>query len=162
MSTAIAFDIYGTLIDPHGVVEDLARHLGEGAQGFSNVWRDKQLEYSFRRGLMGRYENFPVCTRQALDYADSLLKTGLSDAVKDELDRMIEAVFSCAHRLFGLNATPVDLKLHHEDARAWEITRNGDHVALFIDGKSLKDRKTFSDSLGPDSELYVMQALSGG
>ena len=85
MSTAIAFDIYGTLIDPHGVVEDLARHLGEGAQGFSNVWRDKQLEYSFRRGLMGRYENFPVCTRQALDYADSLLKTGLSDAVKDEL-----------------------------------------------------------------------------
>ena len=36
------------------------------------------------------------------------------------------------------------------------------HVALFIDGKSLKDRKTFSDSLGPDSELYVMQALSGG
>ena len=85
MSTAIAFDIYGTLIDPHGVVEDLGRHLGDGAQAFSNVWRDKQLEYSFRRGLMGRYENFPVCTRQALDYADRLLQTGLSDTVKQEL-----------------------------------------------------------------------------
>lgn len=49
-----------------------------------------------------------------------------------QLDRMIEAVFSCAHRLFGLTATPVDLPLHHKDARAWEITRNGEHIALFI------------------------------
>lgn len=49
-----------------------------------------------------------------------------------QLDRMIEAVFSCAHRLFGLTATPVDVPLHHKDARAWEITRNGEHVAIFI------------------------------
>ncbi len=49
-----------------------------------------------------------------------------------QLDRMIEAVFSCAQRLFGLEATPVDVPVHHADARAWEITRNGDHIALFI------------------------------
>ena len=85
MSQAIAFDIYGTLINPHGVVEELTQHLGEGAQALSNVWRDKQLEYSFRRGLMDRYENFPVCTRQALDYADRLLDAGLQDSVKDHL-----------------------------------------------------------------------------
>ena len=85
MSIAIAFDIYGTLINPHGVVEELSRHLGEGAQTFSNVWRDKQLEYSFRRGLMGRYENFPVCTRQALEYADRFLQAGLQESVKNDL-----------------------------------------------------------------------------
>jgi len=49
-----------------------------------------------------------------------------------QLDRMIEAVFTCANRLFGLTATPLDLPLHHPDARAWEITRNGEHIAVFI------------------------------
>ncbi len=85
MNIAIAFDIYGTLINPHGVVDELTGHLGDRAQAFSNVWRDKQLEYSFRRGLMQRYATFPVCTRQALDYTDSLLQTGLDDSVKDSL-----------------------------------------------------------------------------
>lgn len=85
MTIAIAFDIYGTLIDPHGVVDELTRRLGDRAQAFSNLWRDKQLEYSFRRGLMQRYENFPVCTRQALDYTDELLQTGLDEPAKQAL-----------------------------------------------------------------------------
>jgi 2-haloacid dehalogenase len=85
MTIALAFDINGTLIDPHGVVDELKVHLGDRAQAFSNVWRDKQLEYSFRRGLMRRYENFPVCTRQALDYTDTLLQTGLDESAKQAL-----------------------------------------------------------------------------
>ena len=85
MKIALAFDIYGTLIDPHGVVDELTRRLGARAQAFSNLWRDKQLEYSFRRGLMQRYENFPVCTRQALDYTDSLLQTRLDESAKQAL-----------------------------------------------------------------------------
>ena len=85
MTIALAFDIYGTLIDPHGVVDELAQHVDDRAQEFSGVWRDKQLEYTFRRGLMGRYENFSVCTRQALDYTDSLLGTGLDESAKTAL-----------------------------------------------------------------------------
>lgn len=85
MTVALAFDIYGTLIDPHGVVRQLQQTLGEGADGFSRVWRDKQLEYSWRRGLMRRYADFGVCTRQALDYADRLLQTGLDEATKQSL-----------------------------------------------------------------------------
>ena len=88
MSITLAFDIYGTLINPHGVVEELSGHIDERAQAFSNLWRDKQLEYSFRRGLMGRYENFPTCTRQALEYTDSVFQTGLSDAVKESLMKL--------------------------------------------------------------------------
>jgi 2-haloacid dehalogenase len=88
MSIVIGFDIYGTLIDPHGVVEELTRHLGERAPAFSSQWREKQLEYSFRRGLMQRYEEFPVCTRQALDYTDSLMQTGLDESVKQGLMRI--------------------------------------------------------------------------
>ncbi|MCV6597779.1 MAG: M3 family metallopeptidase [Mangrovicoccus sp.] len=49
-----------------------------------------------------------------------------------QLDRMIEAAFACAQRLFGLEFRAVDLPLYHPDARAWEVTRNGQHLALFI------------------------------
>ncbi len=85
MTIALAFDIYGTLIDPHGVVGELQKHLGDGAADFSRVWREKQLEYTWRRGLMRRYQDFGVCTRQALDYTDELLATGFDQSVKQSL-----------------------------------------------------------------------------
>ena len=49
-----------------------------------------------------------------------------------QLDRMIDAAFDTAHRLFGLTFTPVDVPLHHPDARAWDVTRDGRHMALFV------------------------------
>ncbi|MES0826317.1 M3 family metallopeptidase [Ruegeria sp. SCP11] len=49
-----------------------------------------------------------------------------------QLDRMIEAAFSCANRLFGLEFAPLDVPLYHPDCRAWEVTRNGQHIAVFI------------------------------
>ncbi len=49
-----------------------------------------------------------------------------------QLDRMIEASFACATRLFGLEFKPLDVPLYHADCRAWEVTRNGEHVAVFI------------------------------
>ncbi|MEL7253372.1 MAG: M3 family metallopeptidase [Pseudomonadota bacterium] len=49
-----------------------------------------------------------------------------------QLDRMIEASFACANRLFGLEFKPLDVALYHPDCRAWEVTRGGEHVAVFI------------------------------
>jgi peptidyl-dipeptidase Dcp len=50
-----------------------------------------------------------------------------------QLDRMIEAAFACAGRLFGIEAAPLEgVALNHEDARAWEVTRDGQHLAVFI------------------------------
>ncbi|WP_120499966.1 M3 family metallopeptidase [Roseovarius sp. EL26] len=49
-----------------------------------------------------------------------------------QLDRMIDAAFTCANRLFGLEFKPLDVALYHSDCRAWEVTRNGEHVAVFI------------------------------
>ncbi|MGB5465966.1 MAG: haloacid dehalogenase type II, partial [Sedimenticolaceae bacterium] len=85
MATTLAFDVYGTLIDTHGVVTALREIVGERADAFSRAWRDKQLEYAFRRGLMGKYADFAVCTRQALDYTSASFKTELSDAQRREL-----------------------------------------------------------------------------
>ncbi len=49
-----------------------------------------------------------------------------------QLDRMIEASFDCANRLFGLEFSPLDIPLYHEDCKAWDVTRNGKHIAVFI------------------------------
>ena len=67
MAVTLAFDVYGTLIDTQAVVEKLQDIRGYKDKGFSDTWRQKQLEYSFRRGLMQQYENFAVCTRHALE-----------------------------------------------------------------------------------------------
>ncbi|NKX72798.1 M3 family metallopeptidase [Rhodobacteraceae bacterium R_SAG3] len=49
-----------------------------------------------------------------------------------QLDRMIKAAFACANRLFGLEFAPLDVPLYHKDCRAWEVTRHGKHLAVFI------------------------------
>ncbi len=49
-----------------------------------------------------------------------------------QLDQIIEASFACANRLFGLTFAPLDVPLYHADCRAWEVTRDGKHVAVFI------------------------------
>ncbi len=49
-----------------------------------------------------------------------------------QLDRMIEAAFACANRLFSLEFAPLDVPLYHPDCRAWEVRRNGAHVAVFV------------------------------
>lgn len=50
-----------------------------------------------------------------------------------ELNAMREAAFDTARRLFGLDFRPLDVALYHPDARAWEVTRDGRHMAVFID-----------------------------
>ena len=85
MPVTIAFDVYGTLIDTRGVISMLQELAGSNAESISQTWRDKQLEYSFRRGLMQNYQNFAVCTSQALDYACSFHKIGLTSEQRNAL-----------------------------------------------------------------------------
>jgi peptidyl-dipeptidase Dcp len=48
------------------------------------------------------------------------------------LEAILNACFDCANRLFGLEFRALDIPLYHADARAWEVTRGGTHVAVFI------------------------------
>lgn len=53
----------------------------------------------------------------------------------------------------------------HRNLRGYVVDDQGrlrTHMAIFVDGKPIKDRDQLSDSVGPQSEVYVMQALSGG
>lgn len=87
MQPVLAFDVYGTLIDTHGVTIELERRLRDAQQAgeFAKRWREKQLEYSFRHGLMGAYVPFSECTREALVFTDRAMQTGLSDNDQDHL-----------------------------------------------------------------------------
>jgi len=85
MSITLAFDVYGTLIDTAGITTTLEKFVGEQARSFSRLWRDKQLEYSFRRGLMQNYHDFSICTKNALDYACTFFRTEIGEREKAEL-----------------------------------------------------------------------------
>ncbi len=66
---ALAFDLYGTLVDPAAIAAELGRFLGAAvAPEAARLWRLKQLEYSFRLTAMGHYEDFRWVTARALDF----------------------------------------------------------------------------------------------
>jgi 2-haloacid dehalogenase len=75
----LAFDVYGTLIDPFRMEDHLRLDFGEKAKEGSELWRSKQIEYSFRRALMKKYRNFDACTAQALRYVSAQLGIILSE-----------------------------------------------------------------------------------
>ena len=68
-SEALAFDMYGTLVDPIRIWKQLEQYIPQEAQRVAEVWRQKQLEFTFRLTAMERYEDFEEVTRKALDYA---------------------------------------------------------------------------------------------
>ncbi len=151
----LAFDVYGTLIDTHGVMAMLENLVGTKAAAFSQTWRDKQLEYSFRRGLMQHYENFAVCTSDALDYTCAVLKASLDKDQKSELlalYRVLPAFQDVAssltrfkkenHRIFAFS---------NGSAEAVETLLKNAGIRDFFDGVvSTEDLKSFK----PNPAVY--------
>ncbi len=80
----VVFDAYGTLFDVHSAVSRHAARIGPQAQTFSDMWRGKQLEYTWVRSLMGNYRDFWVLTEQALDYCFARFP-GVDPALKPDL-----------------------------------------------------------------------------
>ncbi|QIZ75766.1 haloacid dehalogenase type II [Ferrimonas lipolytica] len=105
----IAFDVYGTLINPHGVLTLLTEMIGQQAVSVSLLWRQKQLEYSFRRGLMNSYVDFSICTKQALQFALTEHQLTLSDIQLTELldsYKTLPCFAEVKHALEQLRAIP--------------------------------------------------------
>jgi 2-haloacid dehalogenase len=79
---AVVFDAYGTLFNVASPVAKLAVEIGDKAQGLAPLWRQKQLEYTWLRSLMGVHADFWQVTREALDFALAELditEPGLAD-----------------------------------------------------------------------------------
>jgi len=111
---ACVFDAYGTLFDVHSAAARYRDDLGDVAGAVSQTWRDKQLQYTWLRSLMGRQHHidFWQVTGDALDFAlethgiddtalrDNLLACYLElaayDEVKEVLTRIKHGGLKCA------------------------------------------------------------------
>jgi peptidyl-dipeptidase Dcp len=113
-------------------VEELLLAVWEPAKAQAEADADVLAEMMHADGINGDLEawdwHYYAARRRKAehDLDEAALKPYL------QLDRMIEASFACANRLFGLEFSPLDVPLYHPDCRAWEVTRNGEHVAVFI------------------------------
>jgi 2-haloacid dehalogenase len=84
MPSIFVFDAYGTLFDVHAAIGRFRGQAGPDADRMSDVWRTKQLEYTWTLTLNGHYVDFWTLTERALDFA--LARVGTVDkALKPKL-----------------------------------------------------------------------------
>lgn len=82
---AILFDAYGTLFDVYSVTQRCDEAFPGRGSEISQIWRRKQLEYTWLLSLMGRYEPFYEVTRRALVFTLKSLNLTYRDALCDEI-----------------------------------------------------------------------------
>src|SRR6266481_3390741 len=102
MAIGIGIDIYGTLVDPLEMNVHLRPLAGAAAEKLAELWRTKQLEYTFRRASMGKYENFDVCSRQALNFAFESLQIDLPAQDRERLIEQYESLPTYPDAVSGL------------------------------------------------------------
>ena len=159
MPEAIGFDIYGTLVDPLEMNEHLRLFTEEKADRMGELWRDKQIEYTFRHALMRKYESFGVCTRQALVFAARALGVELSEEDQEKLIEEYQNLRPFPDVLPGIEAlkkeghTLVSFSNGVEETTRTLLERAG--VLPHLDGViSVDDVKSFK----PDPEVYLYLA----
>lgn len=82
----LAFDVYGTLVDPAGISTRLEAFLPHDvAARVAEAWRRKQLEITFRLTAMGTYQDFAWCTSRALEHALAQAGHDLDISARTEL-----------------------------------------------------------------------------
>ncbi len=90
---AIVFDAYGTLFDVHSVVLRAGHGIAGDLAALSRLWRQKQLEFTWLRALMQRYEDFWRITEEALRTAVKQLSI---DMTHPQLDKLMQAYLAPA------------------------------------------------------------------
>jgi 2-haloacid dehalogenase len=137
------FDAYGTLFDVHSAV---ARHralVGPQAERISELWRAKQLEYTWTRTLMGAYRDFDALTAEALDFAAARCG-GISDQARKTLLDAYEILDAFP------DAAPA-LKTLRERGAKTVILSNGTQRALARAVASAGLQDLLDESLSADS-----------
>lgn len=151
----LALDVYGTLIDTAGITAALRPLVGEPAAEFAANWRSKQLEYTFRYGLMRVYRDFRVCTRQALRHCCAEFGVTLAQNGCAELMAKYNQLPAFADVLTGLDA------LRHAGVRMYAFS-NGvpDDLAQLLEHAQishyLSDVVSVDEvrSFKPDPKVY--------
>ena len=156
MPEALGFDIYGTLVDPLEMNEHLGPLVGDDlADRFSELWRNKQIEYTFRHGLMRQYEDFGSCTRRSLVYTARVLGVDLSEKDRENLIEEYQNLKPFPDVIPGIEA--LEAKGHalvafsnSVEATARTLLDRAGILPHLRDVISVDDVKTFK----PDPEVY--------
>lgn len=157
MSPAVyVFDAYGTLFDVHAAVRKHIADVGPDGATLSAIWRDKQLEYSWTRSLMGRHRDFWKLTEDALDFAysrvpsancatrDTLLEAYMSLEAYPDVFETLKALKQSGKKLAILsNGTPDMLEA---------AVRSGGLEDFLDDIISIEDAGIFK----PDERVYEL------
>lgn len=168
---AYVFDAYGTLFDVHAAIGRHRAAAGPDADRFSEIWRTKQLEYSWTMTLAGQYADFWTLTERALDYAfdrfrsvDRALRPRLLDAYRrldafpDALE-MLTALKSQGGRLAILsNGSPPMLEAAVEASgvgRLLDAVLSVDSVRLYKPRPEVYALVTSRFDIAPASVVFV-------
>ncbi|HSL39691.1 MAG TPA: haloacid dehalogenase type II [Desulforhopalus sp.] len=167
MAITLGFDVYGTLIDTAGIASALQVFTGEKTAAFTGLWRDKQLEYSFRRGLMQNYQHFAVCTRNALDYCCAALAIDIADQDREALMaryRMLPAFADVEDALPSLQAAGNRL-FAFSNGRAEDVAALLAHAGIssyFVDVISTDEIKSFKPNPAVYAHFLRRAGATGG
>ena len=158
----LAFDVYGTLVDTAGVRRalaaeigelGLAAEIGEGelAAKLAARWREKQLEYSFRRALMRAYADFSICARDALVAVCAEVGIDLPPAARARLlaaHARLPLFADVRPALEALTRAEIPLFAFSNGARAAvrEVLENGGAADFFADIVSADEIRDFKPS----------------
>lgn len=85
---AFLFDAYGTLFDVHSVIERAGVQISGDLEALSQLWRQKQLEFTWLLALMDRYQDFRQITEAALRTALAQLHM---EASESQVRRLLDA-----------------------------------------------------------------------
>lgn len=146
---AVVFDAYGTLYDIQSVAAMTEQAFPGYGETVTQIWRIKQLEYTWLRSLMGRYESFWTVTRDSLEYTLSCL--GLKDdgAFFDRImDKYLhlDPYADAKQTLAGLKGYRLAILSNGNQSMLDALVRNTGLDAVLDDVISIDSRKVFKPS----------------
>src|SRR5271169_653871 len=151
---AFIFDAYGTLFDVHSFVLRCDYIPGD-LRALAALWRQKQLEYTWLRSLMERYEDFWEITSAALRSSVSQLGIEANEA---QLDRLMQGYLSAAAfpdarpALESLAGLPLAILSNGSPKMLWSVVRNSGLEPYFAEIISVDRVRTYK----PSPQVYAL------
>jgi 2-haloacid dehalogenase len=152
---ALVFDAYGTLYDVHSVVARCDQHFPGQGRALSQIWRQKQLEYTWLKSLMGEYEDFWAVTERALSHACRQLGLACNNATRAQLMEAylhLEPYPEVANALDALHGKPLAILSNGSPRMLLELVRNTGLEPQFKAILSVDELKIFK----PHPSVYAL------
>ena len=152
---AVVFDAYGTLFDVHSVILRGGNNIAGDLYALSALWRQRQLEYTWLRSLMDRYEDFWSVTQAALRSAVRQLQIQANDA---QLDRLMQAYLvpsafpEVRSALESLNGVPLAILSNGSPMMLESAVRNNGLDPFFTEIISVDRVRTYK----PSPRVYAL------